>query len=131
MIDKDRIKKRARNLRSLLVPLILYMGLLAFAVSWVPNNLTSPWRYLVAILPMLPGAFIVFGIMRMINKLDEMERRILLEAAAFGFAFTLFWLLSQGLLGLADVPQPSSINIVFVMCMLLVAGKLIGNSRYR
>ena len=131
MIDKDRIKQRARNIRPMLIPLILYIGLLVFSVSWVPEHQDSSWRYIIAILPMLPGAFIVFGIMRAVRQLDEMERRILLEAAAFSFAFTLFWLLSQGLLGLADVPQPSSINIVFVMCMLLVAGKLIGNWRYR
>jgi hypothetical protein len=131
MINKERIKQRAKLIRPLLVPLILYIGLLAVSVSWVPKNETSPWRYLVAILPMFPGAFIVFGIMRAVRQLDEMERRILLEAAAFGFAFTLFWLLSQGLLGLAGVPQPSGIIIAAVMSFTLVMGKIIGNWRYK
>ena len=131
MIDKDRIKQRAKYIRPLLVPLILYMGLLVFSVVWVPSHPTSLWRYAVAILPMLPGAVIVLGIMRMVNKLDEMERRILLEAAAFGYVFTLFWLLSQMFLGMADVPQPSSTAIIIVMGMLLVVGKIIGNWRYR
>ena len=131
MFDKVRMKQRAKLILPLLVPLILYLGLLTFSISWVPKHQDSPWRYVVAILPMLPGAFIVFGIMRTIRKLDEMERRILLEAAAFGFVFTMFWLLSQAFLSLVGVPQPSSITIVFVMSMLLVAGKLIGKWRYR
>ena len=131
MIDLERIKERAKLIRPLLIPLILYIGLLAFAVNWVPENEASPWRYFVALLPMLPGLFLVFGILHLIRKLDEMERRIILEAAGFSFVFTLFWLLSQGLLGLAGVAQPRSIYVVMVMCLTLVIGKLIGNWRYR
>ena len=131
MIDRKRIKERVKFIRPLLVPLILYIGLLAFAVSWVPDHETSPWRYIVALLPMLPGVFLVLGVMRAIRKLDEMERRIILEAVGFSFAFTMFWLLTQGLLGLAGVVQPNSIYIAFVMCLTLVIGKLIGNWRYR
>jgi len=131
MIDGGRIKKRAERIRPLLVPLVLYIGLLAVAVSQAPKMEASIWRYLVALLPMIPGLFLAFGIVRVTSKIDEMERRILLEAVAFSFIFTLILLLSFGLLGLVGVPQPSSINIVFIMCMLLVVGKLWGNWRYR
>jgi hypothetical protein len=131
MIDIGRIKQRAKYIRPLLLPFIIYIGLLAVAVSQVPKMEPSIWRYLVALLPMIPGLFIAVGIVRMTSKIDEMERRILLEAVVFSFILTLILLLSFGLLGLAGVPQPSSINIVFIMCMLLVAGKLWGNWRYR
>jgi hypothetical protein len=131
MIDKNRIKQRANLIRPLLVPLILYIGLLALVVSWVPEHQSSPWRYMIALLPMIPGVFIVRGLMRVVSKLDEMERRILLEATAFGFAFTLFWLLSQGLLGLAGVPQPNGIYVAGAMSLVLVIGKIFGNWRYR
>jgi uncharacterized membrane protein YqjE len=60
-----------------------------------------------------------------------MERRIILEAAAFSFIFTLLLLLSFALLGLVGVPQPSNTWIVFIMSMLLIVGKLWGNWRYR
>jgi len=131
MIDRQRIKQRAQRIRPLLVPLILYLGLLAFAVSRVPNMEASLWRYGVALLPMAPGLFLTFGLIRIIGQLDEMERRILLEAAAFAFIFTLILLLSIGLLGLADLPQPSPMIIAAVMCFLLVIGKFWGNWRYR
>jgi len=131
MIDIERIKQRAQRIRPLLIPLILYIGLLAVAVSWAPSMDPSIWRYVVALLPMIPGLFLAFGVVRVTSKIDEMERRILLEAVAFSFIFTLILLLSFGLLGLVGVPEPSSINILFIMCMLLIVGKLWGNWRYR
>jgi hypothetical protein len=131
MIDRDRIKQRAKLIRPLLVPLVLYIGFLAFAVSQVPQIESPLWRYVVALLPMIPGIMIALGIVRMSSKIDEMERRILLESAAFSFTLTLLLLLSLGLLGLAGGPQLSSINIMAIMCLLLVVGKFWGNWRYR
>ena len=131
MFDPQRIKQRAQFIRPLLIPLILYIGMLAFSVTWAPDMRPSVWRYFVALLPMIPGLFLAFGILRVTTKIDEMERRILLEAAAFSFIFTLILLLSFGLLGLVGVQQPSAIMIVFIMCMLLIVGKLWGNWRYR
>ena len=131
MIDRKRIKQRAQRIRPLLLPLLLYIGLLAVAVSWAPTMESSPWRYVVALLPMIPGLFLAFGVVRMTAQIDEMERRILLEAVAFSFIFTLILLLSFGLLGLVGMPQPSPIIILAIMCFLLLIGKLWGNWRYR
>lgn len=131
MIDSKRIKHRARLIRPLLVPLVLYIGFLAVAVATVPDMAPSPWRYVVALLPMIPGLFLAFGIVRIFAQIDEMERRILLEAVAFSFIFTLIFLLSVGLLGLAGVPQPSPIIIAALMCFLLLIGKFWTNWRYK
>lgn len=131
MIDGKRIKQRAQRIRPLLVPLVLYIGTLALAVSWAPNMENSPWRYVVALLPLIPGLFLTIGVVRVTSQVDEMERRILLEAVAFSFIFTLILLLSFGLLGLVGVPQPSPIIIAAMMCFLLLFGKLWGNWRYR
>ena len=131
MIEGKRIKQRAKLIRPLLVPLVLYLGLLAVAVTWAPKLESSIWGYVIALLPLIPGLFLTFGVIRMTSKIDEMERRIILEAAAFAFIFTLLLLLSFALLGLVGVPQPSNTWIVFIMCMLLIIGKLWGNWRYR
>ncbi len=131
MIDRKRIKKRVKLIRPLLVPLVLYIGLLFLAVSWAPQNESSPWRYVVALLPIVPGIWIALGVVQMSSKLDEMERRILLESATFSFILTLLLLLSLGLLNLVGGPQLSSINVLTIMCVLLVIGKFWGNWRYR
>lgn len=131
MFDPQRIKQRAQYIRPLLIPLILYIGLLAIAVTWAPDMQPSGLRYFIALLPMIPGLFLAFGILNVTTKIDEMERRILLQAVAFSFIITLILLLSFGLLGLVGVQQPSTIMIAFIMCMLLIVGKLWGNWRYR
>lgn len=131
MIEGKRIKERAKLIRPLLIPMVLYLGLLAAAVTWAPILDDSIWGYIIALLPLIPGLFLTFGIVRVTTQIDEMERRIILEAAAFSFIFTLILLLSFALLGLVGVPQPSNTWIVFIMCMLLVIGKLWGNWRYR
>jgi hypothetical protein len=130
IIDTKRIKERSKRIRPLLVPLFLYLGLLVVAVTWAPG-MAGLWAYAVALLPMIPGLFLAVGIVRMTEKLDEMENRILLEAVAFSFILTLLLLLSFTLLGLVGVPQPSLNYVVFIMCMLLLVGKLWSNWRYR
>jgi hypothetical protein len=131
MIDGTRIKQRAKLIRPMLVPLVLYLGLLVVAVTWAPRLEGSIWGYAVALLPLVPGLFLTAGTIRVTSQIDEMERRIILEGAAFSFVFTLLLLLSFGLLGLVGVPQPSNTWIVFIMCMLLIVGKFWGNWRYR
>jgi len=131
MIDGKRIKQRAKRIRPLLIPLVLYLGLLIVAVMWAPKMENTIWGYVIALLPMIPGLFLTVGIVKVSRTLDEMERRILLEAAAFSFIFTLILLLSFGLLGLVGIPQPRPVIIFSIMCFLLVIGKFWGNWRYR
>ena len=118
-------------MRPLLVPLGLYIGFLVLTVSWAPQIASIFWRYVVVLLPMIPGIVVALGIIRLSSKLDEMERRILLESVAFSFILSWLLLLSLGLLELVGGPQLSSINIVLVMSILLVVGKFWGNWRYR
>ena len=70
---------------------------MAVAVSWAPRMENVIWGYAIALLPMIPGLFLTVGIVRVSRKLDEMENRILLEAVAFSFIFTLIMLLSFAL----------------------------------
>jgi len=131
MIDRDRMKKRAALMRPMLLPLILYILFLIFAVSWVPDHETSPWRYLIVLLPMIPGVILALGVVRVSSQLDELERKILLESVAFSFTLTLILLIGQGLLGLVGFPQLGDAAIATVMCFLLVIGKFWGNWRHR
>jgi len=128
---KDRIRYRFRLIRPLLVPLILYIGALAFAMQWLAANPDSGWRYAVALAPMLPGVWIALGMVRAIARLDELERRILLEAAAGSFAITLLLMLSMGLLGFAGLAQLNGVYIAGMMAILWLLGKLWGNWKNR
>jgi len=127
----ERIKQRAVFIRPLLFPLVLYIGLLAFAMSRMSDQPDDPWRYVIVLLPMVPGVWLALGVVNAISKLDEMERRILLEAAGFAFAVTIVLMLGMGFLSLAGVPSLNGIYVSGIMAVLWVIGKLWGNRRFR
>jgi len=127
----ERMKERAKLVRPLLVPLVFYIGFLAFSFGWLEENLTSPWRIVVALLPMFPGVFISLGIGKAIQQVDEMERIILQKGMAFSFAATLLLLITMGLLERAGVEQLGSIYIALFMIIVWLLAKLWGHWRYQ
>ena len=127
----ERIKERLPLIRPLFVPLILYIGLLAFAMNWLDGNPELTWRFPVALLPMVPGLFLVVGLVRAIGRLDELARKILLESMVFAFALTLILTMGLGLLGIAGLTPPNTIYIALFMSLAWLAGKFWITRRYQ
>lgn len=127
----ERFKERLPLIRPLFVPLILYIGLLAFGMNWLNDNPESVWRYPVALLPMVPGLFLVLGMVRALGRLDELARKILLESMVFAFTLTLILTMGLGLLGIAGLTPPNTIYIALFMSLAWLAGKLWITRRYQ
>jgi hypothetical protein len=127
----ERAKERFPLIRPLLIPLVFYLGLLAWSLNWLQAHPDSSWRYPVALAPMLPGVFIAFGIVRAIRKLDELAQKILVEGMVVSFVFTLVLTLSLGLLGMADFPQPNVVYISLFMVVMWLVGKLFITGKYQ
>lgn len=127
----NRIKERFVLMRPVLVPFILYIGLLAFTTSWLDDNPQSDIRSLVALLPIIPSIWIAVLIVQFINKLDELEQKIIHEAASFSFLITFLMMLAFSLLSFSGVLLPNPIYLGLLMAFLLVVGKLMGNRRYK
>jgi hypothetical protein len=115
----------------LLVPAVLYIGLGLIVNHWLVSNPNSGWRNLVALLPMIPGLFLVFGIVRAIQRLDELSRKIILDSVAVSFMATLILVISLGYLGLAGLVQPNGVYISLFMLVVLLISKLIFSHRYQ
>jgi hypothetical protein len=71
-------------------------------------------RYAVAILPVLPSLFALSAFMRYLRRMDEMQRRIQLEAISFSFGLTAIITLTSSLLVRAGV-SPIPISCIFPM----------------
>jgi hypothetical protein len=127
----ERAKERFPLIRPLLVPLILYIGLLTWSVHWLEVHPDSTWRYAAALAPLLPGIFIALGIIRAVRRLDELAQKILLEGMAVSFFFTLILTLSLGLLGMAGLPQPNTVYISLFMVVMWLVGKLFFSGKYQ
>ncbi len=126
-----RIIERANLIRPLLIPLILYIGTLTLSMNWQFSSSNNWTTWLLIMSPLLPGFFLAGGIIKAINQLDELERRIILEAAAFSFLVTLLLMIAAGLLNRAGIQTPNPIYFALIMALTLLFGKLFLNRRYK
>ncbi len=126
----ERFKARIKYVRPLLIPFILYTGFLVVSRNWVEAYSDSPWRFLIALIPMGPGIWIAIGVMHAIKQLDEMERLILLEGIAVSFMGTFILVLSLGFLQTAGFPHISGVYIGLFMVVLWLIAKLTIHRRY-
>jgi hypothetical protein len=85
-----------------------YAGFLVWGTLYVLSRgilelETLGWwtRLIVAIVPVPVFAWVLWSVSKGIAKMDELERRIQLEALAFAFPLTLLLLMTLGLLELA------------------------------
>ncbi len=130
-MNLNRFKERFALMRPVLVPFILYIGLLVFATNWVENNPQSEFRILVALLPVIPSIWIAVLLVQFIKKLDELEQRIIYEAASFSFMSTFMMVLVFSLLSFSGLQIPKPMYLLLFMVLMLAVGKLTGNRRYK
>ena len=126
----DKIKRRSKLIRPMLVPLILYIGALVISVTYL-DSISSNWKYAIALLPVVPALWIALGVIKAINQLDELEQKIMFEGAAFSLLTTTLGLMVFGFLKQVGVEQPSFPYIVLFMMFMWLIGKLRGNRKYR
>jgi len=98
----DRARTRA-YLREFL-PGILGFGLtLTAVVAWGDLDGAGPWRYLWAVLPVLPLLWVVRAVVRHLGRADEYARLVLLRGLAGGFVVAMLTALTVGFLELAGL----------------------------
>jgi UDP-N-acetylmuramyl pentapeptide phosphotransferase/UDP-N-acetylglucosamine-1-phosphate transferase len=126
----ENIKRRAKLIRPMLIPLVLYIGAVVIMATYL-DTVTSGWKYVIALLPVLPAIFIALGVINAINQLDELERTIMLEGAAFSLLTTTLGLMVFGFLKQVGVEQPTAPFIIIFMMFMWLVGKLRGNRKYK
>ncbi len=91
------------------------------------------WRVAVALLPIVPFAILLLGIIRGIRQMDELQRRIQLEALGVAFPLTILLLMTLGLLQLAIRLKPEDWSYRHIWPFLFVfyaVGLVIAKRRY-
>lgn len=119
-------------LRELGLSLLLYVALVGASVSTLVTRQLSPApRALVASLPMLGCAGMVWAVLRELRRLDELQRRIQHEALMFSFTGTALITLSWGFLEVAGLPRVSAFVVWPLMGALWAIGQALAKRRYR
>lgn len=113
--------------------ILAYAVVLLVAVTLVNNtDVGSGWRVPLALAPMVPAMFMVVAFARYMGRVDELQRRVQLEALAFAFGGTALLTFGYGFLQLfAGFPQVNWFAVWPIMAMLWMAGKARADRRYR
>jgi hypothetical protein len=109
------------------------MKLNAWSAEW-----GVPLRILVALSPLLPSLLYVRSIARWIRGMDELQRRIQVEACLFATTGTIFLATAFNLLGMAGVLQATRIQngvgwegMFASVVAFFVLGNFVVNRNYR
>jgi hypothetical protein len=79
---------------------------------------TSPWRFLWAILPVLPLFLVVRAVSRHLRRIDEFQQHQTLQGLGIGFAVAMIAAVTVGFLGIAGLDMRLAGWIIFAAGML-------------
>jgi hypothetical protein len=83
-----------------------------------------------ALLPMVPGAGVCWAVLRQLRRMDELQRRLQLEALACAFAGTALITFSYGFLENVGFPRVSMFTVWPLMGTLWIGGLYFCRRRY-
>ncbi len=105
--------------------------LLLLSIYLLRSNPDAWWRGLIAVLPVIPAGLVVLAVVRYVGCMDELQRRIHFDAAAFAAITTALLTFTWGLLENAGFPRLSMLWVLPLMCALWGIGAAVAARRYR
>ncbi|HEY2599783.1 MAG TPA: hypothetical protein VGJ79_15030 [Candidatus Dormibacteraeota bacterium] len=111
--------------------LLAYMMLLIGSVTVLRGNPDASWRYVIALVPVLPAALVVFLFVRRLAQTDELQKRIQTEAFGFALAGTALLTFTYGFLEGVGLPHLNWTYILPLIAVLWGVGTAIFTFRYR
>ena len=111
--------------------ILAYLMVLVGSVVVVQANPQAQWRYFVVLLPLAPAAFVIWLFVRALGRLDEMQKRIQMEAFGFSLGATALITFGYGFLEGVGLPSLSWTYILPLMAVLWALGAAIFSWRYR
>jgi hypothetical protein len=119
-----------RYLKEFGAAMAAYSIMVPVSVRLLKGHEHTPLGYAIAFLPIIPSALALWAFMRMFRGLDELQRRIQLEAVAFSFLatclITLTWAFQQN----AGLPRFDVSWVAPLLIMLWGLGLGIAKRRY-
>jgi hypothetical protein len=111
--------------------LVAYLMILVGSVTVLQANPSAPWRYLVAVLPVVPAGLTLTIFIRALARLDEMQKRIQMQAFGFSLGATALVTFGYGFLEGAGMPHLSWTFVLPLMAILWGVGTAFFALRYR
>ena len=116
--------------RELTIAMAAYV-VAVFVTVWLTPKIDPVLRAPFVLIPLIPSAFALRAYLRFLGRMDELGRRIQLEALAFGFGAAGMLTFAYGFLENAGLPKLSYVFVFPLMIALWGIGGAIATRRYR
>lgn len=103
---------------------------LVAATSFLRHHPATPWRVPIALAPIVPIGFAVWGALRAQREMDELERRIVLEGKAFATTTVVMTTIGYGFLQMAGFPPLSPFAVPVALIALSWVGCRLAGLKY-
>jgi hypothetical protein len=117
--------------RQFVAAMLGYAAMLALTLFLLLQLGPVPWRFAVAVLPVVPVVFAVRAVAQGLSRMDELQQAVQLQALAFAFGLTALATLTYGFLELAGLPRLSWIWVMPVLCVAWAIGLVLAERKYR
>ncbi|KTB63391.1 MULTISPECIES: hypothetical protein [Pseudomonas] len=110
---------------------LLYFACVVISSSSVRAMPDGTAKIALALLPVIPMIAMAVSIIRRLNSMDELGRKIQLEALAVAFVCTALTTFSYGFLETAGLPRLSAFMVWPIMGGVWCVATIIGTRRYQ
>ncbi|HEY3646297.1 MAG TPA: hypothetical protein VGM16_13235 [Gammaproteobacteria bacterium] len=125
-------KASRRYQTQMVVASVTYIALIAGTMDTLRAKPPMTERVLLALLPALPIAWMVWAVIRYLNSADELQRRVHIEALALAAGITAFLSLTYGFLeDMAGFPRAPLWTVFLVIDLVWVASGFVLWRRYK
>jgi hypothetical protein len=129
VMNQSASKPWPREFLTAMAAYVIVLPICILLISASPHS--AWWRIPLALIPVIPILFAMRAFMRFFSSMDELQRRIQLEAFAFSFGATGIVTFSYGLLTDVGFPVISWTWIFPLMIALWGIGQGVATRRYR
>jgi len=111
--------------------LLAFLMVLVGAVTVVEANSAVSWKYYVALIPVLPAGLVIWLLVRALSRLDELQKRLQVQALGFSLAATAILTFGYGFFESAGWPALNGTFILPIMALLWGTGMVALSLRIR
>ena len=110
---------------------LAFLMILVGSVTVLQANARESWRVVVAVIPMLPAGLVIWLFVRALSRLDEVHKRVQVQALGFSLAATALLTFGYGFFEGIGWPTLNGTFILPLMALLWGMGMTVIALRYR
>jgi len=111
--------------------LLAFLMILVGSVTVLQGSGAVAWRYFVAAVPAVPAGIVIWLFMRALSRLDEVQKRVQVQALGFSLAATALLTFGYGFLEGIGWPVMNGTLVLPLMALLWGVGMIAIALRYR